>query len=225
MTSATDHPASPDPAGLRERKKRRTREAIVAAASELFAAHGFEQTTIADIAEAADISPRTFFGYFPSKEAVVFHDHDELLASFGARLRDRAPRESAFEALRAWVASLVEQLDVNAPEGLVRRRLAAETPALAAHQRTNRAAFEQRLAEAVAADLGVSADALAPRLASAAAIAALEAVDRFSPEERTDPATALAPLDEAITFLGAGLEALHRGPVAAQRPRRRGAPD
>src|SRR3712207_9530792 len=66
------------PAGLRERKKQRTREAIVRKAMALFRRRGYEATTIADIAAAADIAPRTFFAYFATKEAVVSHDFDPL---------------------------------------------------------------------------------------------------------------------------------------------------
>src|SRR3712207_3821644 len=92
------------PTGLRERKKQRTREAIVGAAMRLFAERGYDATTITDIAAAADIAPRTFFAYFPSKEAVVFHDFDEVYEGFAERLRSRPLGETAFDALRAWVS-------------------------------------------------------------------------------------------------------------------------
>ena len=81
--------------GLRERKKQRTREQIVAAAFGLFGERGFQATTVADIAAAADIAPRTFFAYFPSKEAVVFHDFDALFASLQETIEGRPEGETA----------------------------------------------------------------------------------------------------------------------------------
>src|SRR4249920_1574453 len=90
-------------AGLRERKKQRTREAIARVAQELFAQRGFHETTIREIAEAADVSPRTVSTYFPVKEDLVFADHAELVASLTARLADRTPGETAIDALGAWI--------------------------------------------------------------------------------------------------------------------------
>src|SRR5687767_15680171 len=90
--------------GLRERKKQRTRERIVEAAFELFDERGFDGTTIADIAEAAEIAPRTFFSYFPSKDDVVFHDFEAGHAMVASWLRDREPGTNAIDALRAGLA-------------------------------------------------------------------------------------------------------------------------
>ena len=92
--------------GLRERKKEQTRRAIEDAAFRLFAERGFQATTVADIADAADVAPRTFFAYFPSKEDVLFADFDETFEALAARLRGRPPGESTFDALRAWIAGL-----------------------------------------------------------------------------------------------------------------------
>jgi AcrR family transcriptional regulator len=204
--------------GLRERKKRRTRATIVARALELFADRGYDATTVADIAAAADIAPRTFFGYFASKEDVVFHDVDDVLVRFGARVAERQPGESAFDALRAWVVDWVADKgpDDEAQDRL-RHRLVAETPALAARERQNSARFGAVLAEAVAADLGLPPDGLRPRLVAAAAVAALEALadSADEPALHDDP---LAVLDEALTFLRAGLEALRRQGGAAGAP-------
>lgn len=196
--------------GLRERKKQRTRDAIVAHALALFEERGFDATTITDIAEAADIAPRTFFGYFASKDDVVFHDFEEAFVGFGARLDGRAANETAFDALRAWVAEHVAAGDFDKPEELRRRRLIDATPVLRARERTNMSRFEELFAQAVGRDLGVAGDSLRARLVSAAAVAALEALSQDEPDD--PPADPMAVLDEALVFLGGGLEALRHHP-------------
>lgn len=87
--------------GLRERKKERTRDAIRDEARDLFLERGFPGTTIDDIAAAADVSPRTFFRYFASKEEVLFSRFDETLELLRAFLEDRPADEGVGAALRA----------------------------------------------------------------------------------------------------------------------------
>ena len=123
--------------GLRERKKQRTREAIVEAAFELFAERGFDGTTIADIAEAAEIAPRTFFSYFPSKDDVVFHDFEEHYAMVASWLRDREPGTNTIDALRRGHRERDrEGGEIDAAhmrEKRLRKRLIRENESLAAH--------------------------------------------------------------------------------------------
>ncbi|MEU4574093.1 TetR/AcrR family transcriptional regulator [Nonomuraea sp. ATR24] len=85
--------------GLRERKKQRTRRALADAAIRMFTEKGYEETTIAEIAAAADVSTRTFFGYFASKEDVVFYDSAARLEELLARVADRRPGEPVAELL------------------------------------------------------------------------------------------------------------------------------
>ena len=198
--------------GLRERKKHDTRQRIVRVALELFATRGFDGTTVADIAAAADISPRTFFGYFAAKEDVVFHGDAELLAGLAERLRAREPGEDAFDALRAWVRGVEKDRSFEGPDERLRRQLIRATPALEARERTNLAHVEELLAEAVAADLGDDGDSLRPHLVAAAAVAGLTAISRVR-DAAANPASTPssdAVLDEAMTFLQGGLAALRR---------------
>ncbi|MFV0259436.1 MAG: TetR family transcriptional regulator [Acidimicrobiales bacterium] len=74
------------PPGRRERKRRSTRAAIVEAAFDLFEAHGYNQTSIDDITERADVARRTFFRHFPGKDAVLLPDFDDYLATVTHRL-------------------------------------------------------------------------------------------------------------------------------------------
>ncbi|MBI5104645.1 MAG: TetR family transcriptional regulator [Solirubrobacterales bacterium] len=204
-----------DAPGLRERKKRQTREAIVREALRLFAERGFDATTVADIAEAADIAPRTFFGYFPSKEAVVFHDFEEYFGSLATRLAARPASQTAFDTLRAWIAALLDEGRLDDPEERMRHELVHTTPALQAQDRANLARFEALLADAVADDLDVPRGSLRAHLVAAAAAAALDALGRHDgAREQRSPDESLALMDEALVFLQGGMDALRRHPPA-----------
>jgi AcrR family transcriptional regulator len=99
------------PAGLRERKKARTRAAIQAAALELFERDGYTATTVDQIAERAEVSPATFFRYFPTKEDVVLHDrYDPLLL---ADFRAQPPELSPIAALRRTLRSVFHGLPAD----------------------------------------------------------------------------------------------------------------
>src|SRR4029453_19144819 len=166
--------------GLRERKKQKTREAIVEAAFELFAERGFDGTTIVDIAEAAEIAPRTFFSYFPSKDDVVFHDFEQKQALFASWLHDREPGTNAIDALRAGIASSIAEADPgHLREERLRKQLISDNESLAAHSHHLRGRFAELLAEAVAADLGDAPGDLRPRLVSAATTATIGVIEEM----------------------------------------------
>ncbi|WP_216905807.1 TetR/AcrR family transcriptional regulator [Nocardia sp. NBC_01377] len=115
-------PAS-DPVALsrRERKKLQTRQAIHDAAVRLFAERGFAGTTVTDITEAADVSPRTFFSHFAAKEDVLFGDRASAVAHFEAALAEQPPEVDAFTAVRR-----------TALNGLINRETPIEQMRLAA---------------------------------------------------------------------------------------------
>jgi AcrR family transcriptional regulator len=199
------------PQGLRERKKQRTRDQIVEAAMRLFAERGYQATTVADIATAADVAPRTFFAHFPSKEAVVFHDVDRDLEGLASALRDRLSGETAFDALRRWIDAMFDEWISEEDEAVLRKRLCREDEGLANFQGGMMARIQELLLGAIAVDLGEPPDALRPRLVAAAAMAALNSLDGNFDEKQRGPvakAEALATLDDAMLFLRGGLDAL-----------------
>jgi AcrR family transcriptional regulator len=202
--------------GLRERKKQETRQAIHVAAMQLFAERGFEATTIADIADAAGISPRTFFAYFPAKEEAVFQKFDVAYDDFSRTLRGRPPGTTALDALRAWILSAVQEYGASPESMKLEAKLRRESPAVAACDLRHTRMYQERLAEAVAEDLGEPVTALRPQLVAAAAMAALQAssdnadriVEENAEEAEAMRANPMAFLDDALRFLEAGLEAL-----------------
>jgi AcrR family transcriptional regulator len=202
--------AMSDATGLRERKKRQTRETIAREALVLFQDRGFDGVTVADIAAAANIAPRTFVSYFPTKEDVVFADHEETLAGLAARLRDRPDGQSTIDALRGWLAEMLENHVENDPVERCRKSLMRDTPSLAAKRLANMGAFEQVLREGVARDLDDDPDGLRPRLVAAAALAALMSLDELDDDhwDVLAPGDPLQVLDVALTFLRGGLDAL-----------------
>jgi AcrR family transcriptional regulator len=202
--------------GLRERKRQRTREAIVDAALRLFDERGFDHTTIADIAAEADIAPRTFFGYFPSKEAVVFDEFDETVAALEARLLEREEGETAIDAMRAWLVGFLASHDHEDDRSRCRRRVVESTAALQAHERGLMGRFEEILGEAVAIDLGEAPGTLRPRMVAAAAVAALTSLDAEQSQGRKkglkSDADPMATIDEALAFVRAGVAELQARP-------------
>ena len=177
----------------------------------LFAERGYQATTVADIATAADVAPRTFFAHFPSKEAVVFHDVDRDLEGLAAALRDRPPGETAFDALRGWIDAMFDEWISEEDEAVLRKRLCREDEGLANFQGGMMARIQELLLGAIADDLGEPPDALRPRLVAAAAMAALNSLDSSFDEKQRGlvaKAEALSTLDDAMLFLRGGIDAL-----------------
>jgi AcrR family transcriptional regulator len=160
------------PQSLRERKKDRTRRTLQAEALRLFAAKGFQATTIEEIAAAAEVAPRTFFRYFPTKEEVVFWaEHQPALAGFVAARPDHEP---AFQALRRGLTDgLASFYDQDRDRLLERSKLACRTPALQPRWRQQQADLAAGMAQLLAHRLGTGADDLEVRATAAAIAAAL----------------------------------------------------
>ncbi|OHV76604.1 TetR family transcriptional regulator [Rhizobium sp. LCM 4573] len=135
--------------GRRERKRRQTRDRIQQAAMTLFLERGFEETTVEDIAEAADVSKRSFFDYFPSKEDVVFAWQDTFAQHLMNAIATRPSDEAAVSAVRH---ALIETVVIAADQrALAIGDLVNRTPALKARDQLKYAKLEQKLAEALEA--------------------------------------------------------------------------
>jgi AcrR family transcriptional regulator len=146
---------------LRERKKLATRRALRRAALDLIAERGFSQVTVEDIAAAADVSPRTFFNYFPSKEAALFGADPDQPTELRKRVLQAAPGGSALDALRVVLAgearARLEEaaaFDVEPADWLRRMKVVRADPHLRAAQAAHMGMLESVLAGALAERLG-----------------------------------------------------------------------
>ncbi|GIG67952.1 TetR/AcrR family transcriptional regulator [Phytomonospora endophytica] len=153
--------------GLRELRKRETRQAISDIATRLFLARGFERVTIAEVAAAARVAKMTVTNYFPRKEDLVFDMQEAFTEGLATAVRDRAPGESAIAALRRdFHARLAAHDPVIGFTGREFGQMVAGSPALSARLREFHDLRENALAEALAAETGAGEHDLGPRVAA-----------------------------------------------------------
>jgi len=188
--------------GLRERKKLRTRAAIQKEALRLFLKKGYEETTIEDIAEAVEISPSTFFNYFPSKEAVVFQDDlDPLII---AELNAQPPGVKPIAALRLAMKKVMGGLS-QADDALIRERieLVTTTPALRAAMLNEFADLIDQIAVPIARRSGKSPKDFAVRNMAGALLGVLIAA--YFATAADPKADYMQEIDRAMAHLEKGL--------------------
>jgi AcrR family transcriptional regulator len=154
--------------GLRERKKLMTRGAILDAAQSMFAERGFDHVTVAEIADAVNISPKTVFVYFSAKEDLVFDGEAEMRDRIVARIRGRAPGETPLDAMGGLLRELLASYDPPAVTGLDRlRRTVGDSAVLKARMRLMWEHFEEAVAAVLAEEVGEDPHAPRPRVAAA----------------------------------------------------------
>ena len=162
------------PVGLRERKKERTRQHLADTARALFAERGFERVTVAEIAEAAEVSEATVFNYFPRKEDLVYRRMEEFEDELLRAVRERPSGESVLHAFGRFVLEprgFLAAKDERAAEALLAvSRMIATSPVLLAREREILARYTDSLAALIAEETGASSDDLRPWVAANALI-------------------------------------------------------
>ncbi|MBP0458364.1 TetR family transcriptional regulator [Streptomyces montanisoli] len=217
--------AAERPAGLRARKKQRTRDDLMRAALELFTTQGYEATTVDEIADAVEVSQRTFFRYFASKEDVAFGVASLMEGQFVEQLRLRPAGEDPILAMRRAVACawelMGETIEEVAPVELVMRayRMIESTPALLSAALRRGSETEDEIVGIIAAreHLDVESDPR-PRVAVAAVCGVMRMAGRVwgQPGHETS-VEALAALTE--TYLDALTPSLTGPWLGAREPR------
>jgi AcrR family transcriptional regulator len=157
-------PADEPLGGLRERKKRQTRAAILAAASELFEARGYEHVTVAEIADAASVSVKTLFTYFRSKEDLAFADEYELRDQLVNAVRSRPADSTPTQAIAALLDRLIVADGGAGLEGY--HRGYGGSPALQSRLRRMWESYEDALTGVLAEEMTGAAAAPSARLAA-----------------------------------------------------------
>jgi AcrR family transcriptional regulator len=195
--------------GLRERKKQQTRDTIARVALQLFAERGYDQTTLAEIADAADVSTRTIFAYYQSKEDILFCDLPELVEQLKHTLDTRADGVTTIDALRDSIAGM-EAPDENL---IQRKKIIATNETLRLGERARLSRIEELIADSIAKDLDAGPGDVRPPLVAASMMAAFRAARERLESDSGEPMShdqAMAVLDDVLVFLRGGLEGLKR---------------
>jgi AcrR family transcriptional regulator len=203
----TDTAAIADPpVGRRERKKRQTRDDLVRAAVRLFAERGFDETTTEDIAQVADVSQRTFFRHFPSKEAVLYGDDPAGELALRDAIVSHPADEPAVVAVAASLRALTASYAGDPDRAFLQAKLAAAYPSVSAY---SRAVVQRRLERVIIAALAerMGVDPVAdprPEVIAGAAVSALRVALRqwVAADGTTDllglAATALTSISDEV---------------------------
>ena len=195
---------TPDAAlGLRERKNRRTRRAIVQAAAELTIEDGYAAATIPRIAERADVAPRTVSTWFPAKDDILFDRIDDTIARASGHLRT-GPGD-VVDRIESWIADESGREQHDPEIARLREAAIAHDPELRARAHRHLDKVQAEIARAVARDIGASADDVGPQTFAGAAITFLITLRSIGLEGRGDAPTQLAV---GMKFLRAGLAAI-----------------
>jgi AcrR family transcriptional regulator len=189
--------------GLRERKKTQTREAIVAAALDLFERQGYDATTVEEIAEAAEVSPRTFFRYFESKAEVVLGQNEDS-ADLEEWLGSRPPEEGPVESVRHAMQEGMAEVAADATQ-LRKMRIMLGTPSLRPRAQEHFNEHQAEMAQHFAVRMGLADDALAPHVIAAAIGNAIWTVVNRWVAEDAPPEKLFAMIDEAFDLLAKGM--------------------
>ena len=200
--------------GLRERKKQKTKRAVMDVALRLFAEKGFDATTVEEICAEAEISPSTFFRYFPAKEAAAFPDEEERIAVVEHVLHARPAGEPLHVAIRRAALTLVDH-DLEAKGDFsARLELMGREPAILAYATQTQNAATETFTRTVADQLGLDPVVdLRPRLIVGAAFAAVNAAwTKWANDDGNGDLRAL--VDEAFDLMDAGLAHIDLAPAS-----------
>jgi AcrR family transcriptional regulator len=205
--------------GRRDRKKLATHQMLRSAALRLVAERGLHQVTVEDIAEAADVSVRTFFNHFPSKEDAIVGLDPERVEQLREALAARPAEEEPLAALRAVLCELASTMVERSDEWPLRMEVVRATPALLPRMVASFATYERALVEVIASRTGTDPDRdLYPTLTTGVAMSAFRsALALWRSRNGAQPLSKV--LDAAFTQVAAGLPA----PDAAAKSARRGA--